>query len=111
MTDTADYYKDRVLNLLKFDSSEQKPMTSKRIQRQFNINDVEVRQTIRQLRLDCHPIGSGSKGFYYATKASELNASVADLKSRVAAIVDVIKKLEDAQERLLDDDGQRLLDF
>ena len=65
MTDTADYYKDRVLNLLKFDSSEQKPMTSKRIQRQFNINDVEVRQTIRQLRLDCYPIGSGPKGFYF----------------------------------------------
>ena len=111
MTDTADYYKDRVLNLLKFDSSELKPITSKRIQRQFNMNDVEVRQTIRQLRLDCHPAGSGSKGFYFATKGSELNASIADLKSRVSAIVDVIKKLEDARERLLDDNGQRLLDL
>ncbi|QDP66195.1 MAG: hypothetical protein Tp1111DCM1112741_25 [Prokaryotic dsDNA virus sp.] len=111
MTDTADYYKDRVLNLLKLDSSEEFPITSKRIQRQFNMNDVEVRQTIRQLRLDCHPVGSGPRGFYYARKGSELNASIADLKSRVAAIVDVIKKLEDAKERLLDDDGQRLLDL
>ena len=111
MAKDVEHLKDRVLNLLRFDSNELKPLKSKRIQYHFGMNDAEVRVTVRLLRLDCHPIASGSKGFFYATKANELVDSIKHLKSRVSAIIDVIKKLEDAQERLLDDNGQKLLDF
>ena len=69
MAKDVEHLKDRVLNLLRFDSNELKPLKSKRIQYHFGMNDAEVRETVRLLRLDCHPIASGSKGFFYATKA------------------------------------------
>tara|TARA_R110002012_G_scaffold16463_1_gene63549 strand:+ start:196 stop:531 length:336 start_codon:yes stop_codon:yes gene_type:complete len=111
MTD-SELFKERILMLLKLESSEQKPIRSKEMQYRWNISDITVRQAVGLLRDDCHPIASGPKGFFYATTAKQLNSTIKDLNGRLTVISKRCKKLQDAQERMMSgDDGQRLLDL
>ena len=111
MTD-AELFKERILMLLKLESSEQRPITSKVMQYRWNISDLTVRQAVGLLRDDCNPIASGPKGFYYAKSARQLDSTIKDLNGRLKVIAKRCKKLQEAQERMRSgDNGQRLLNL
>ena len=98
--DLAEQYKDRILNRLKIYSSQTKPLTSNELTSVYAISDVVVRQAIGKLRDDGEPIASGARGFFFAKNAEELEATIADYNSRIAAMSIRKNALKKTQERL-----------
>ena len=86
------------------------PVNSKRLQKQFDVNDATVRAMVHTLRTDGYPIGSGSKGFWYAREPHELDETRAHLQKRIASmrIIDAyLASAQDAMQRLpRDEKGQ-----
>ena len=102
--------KERVLNYLKFNSTFQKPIVSKKLQYLYNISDLTVRQAVGLLRDDGYPIASGAKGFYFAKSADELEGTIDNLQERIAVMSRRRSLLIQAQNKMREDDsGQRLL--
>ena len=98
--DLADHYKDRILYRLKLYSSQTNPTTSNELTTVYGISDVVVRQAIGKLRDDGEPIASGARGFFFAKNAKELEATIADYDSRIAAMSARKVTLKKTQERL-----------
>ena len=98
--DLADHYKDRILNRLKLYSSRANPTTSNELTSVYAISDVVVRQAVGKLRADGEPVASGARGFFYANNAEELEATIADYESRIAAMSARKVTLKKTQERL-----------
>ena len=98
--DLADIYKDRILNRLRLFSSCNSPITSNELTSIYAISDVVVRQAVGKLRDDGEPIASGARGFFFAKNAEELEATIADYNSRIAAMSVRKLALKKTQERL-----------
>ena len=98
--DLAGIYKDRILNRLRIFSCCNSPITSNELTSVYAISDVVVRQAIGKLRDDGEPIASGARGFFYAKNAEELEATIADYNSRIAAMSVRKLALKKTQERL-----------
>ena len=75
--------KDMVLNLLYTQCQGRKnAMKSGEITGITGIEDREIREIVRELRKEGHPIGSGAKGFWWITDSGELKQTINNLKSR-----------------------------
>lgn len=72
--------------LEKYHLGEKEPASSKKLEAVFHIKGSELRRIINNLRCQSHPICSNASGYFYAAKQEELNATVAQLTSRVRHI-------------------------
>lgn len=70
------------------------PIYSAELEAHFEITGSEVRDIIRSLRRDGHPIANSSKGYFYARTYTEIEPTILDLKSRSLSMLETIKKLE-----------------
>ena len=67
---------------------------------QMGASDVMVRRSIRELRNAGYPICVGDGGgYYYATERGDVQALRADLMSRVRAMLDTVKVLDEHIDR------------
>lgn len=69
------------------------PVLSKKIEIHFDIPGSEVRQIIKALRREGHPIASCAKGYFYATNAEELMPTVNHMKLRRDSINNTLRSL------------------
>ena len=75
------------------------PVKSKRIEQVLGLRGVEVRGIVNYLRKRGHPIGSSSKGYWYAQSKIELEDTINHLKQRRTAIDCVIRGLENSTHK------------
>ena len=62
------------------------PVSSKKLEAVFHLKGVEIRKLVNSLRCQGKPICSDYYGYYYAANQQELNATVAQLSSRINQI-------------------------
>lgn len=55
------------------------------------IPDREIREIIRELRKEGHPIGSGEKGYWWIVDSGELKKTMANLKSRAFDLLRTVR--------------------
>ena len=78
---------NQVLNHLQiFHKGRKKAVTSRTLEAVFNIKGSELRKIINEIRSSGHPVCSDNTGYYYAKNKKELNATIAQLSSRVQNI-------------------------
>jgi len=103
-------HKDRICSYLKMNSTAHKPIVSRKLQTLWDISDVTVRQAVALLRDEGEPIASGSKGYYFATTAGQLEDTINHLRERVIGISKRISSLTSTQNKMRhDSNGQGLL--
>lgn len=56
------------------------------LETRFEVTGKAIRDAVNALRCAGHPICSDENGYYYAVSQSEINATVAQLDSRIAKI-------------------------
>lgn len=72
--------------LERYHSGEMEPASSKKLEAIFHVKGSELRRIVNNLRSQSHPICSNASGYFYASKQQELNATVAQLTSRIKQI-------------------------
>lgn len=77
---------------------QQNAVTSKELERLFNIKGSTVRQLVNMLRCEGNPICSDSFGYYYAETELELKHSIGHLHSRAMNIIKARNGLIQSQE-------------
>ena len=89
------------------------PIYSMNIEAELNLPGAEVRAIVSHLRVNAIPpfIGSGSHGYFHATKAEELDSTVDQIEGRIVRLKRVAKGLKLAQSRLRCGDTQTNLEF
>ena len=76
------------------------PVKSPKIEKALGIKDTEVRAIVSLLRIKAYPIGSGSKGYYWATRSCELVSTRDHIQGRHRRLKAVDEGLERAQNNL-----------
>ena len=61
-------------------------VSSKTLEAVFHIKSVAVRKAVNSLRSNGIPVCSDENGYYYAVSQAEINATVAQLDSRIKKI-------------------------
>ena len=92
--------KTAIRNYLFSYSGHDSPLTSSKLQSIFHVGDVVVRQAIGLLRDDGEPIGSCSKGFFYAKTPDQLLGTLNDFRSRIGAVAMRLRALEGTYDRM-----------
>ncbi len=72
--------------LERYHLGEMEPASSKKLEAIFHVKGSELRRIINNLRSQSHPICSNANGYFYASKQEELNATIAQLTSRIRHI-------------------------
>lgn len=73
----------------------QRPRKSAELQRITGYSDVEIRQLIRELRLNGHPICSGQKGFWVWNGTDDSwEHTKNNIKSRAKQLMDLYRAME-----------------
>ena len=73
------------------------PVSSKTLETVFHVKGTEIRRLVNSLRCKGEPICSDLDGYYYADNQHEINATIAQLSSR-------IQKIAQARDGLLNRD-------
>ncbi len=103
-------HKDRICDYLKLNSTQNRPIKSRQMQRLWNIPDLAVRQAVGLLRDEGKPIASGPRGFYYAKSPEQLESTIDNLRERILVMERRRSKLISAQNKMRHDtNGQGLL--
>ena len=72
------------------------PVRSKIIEEALDLRGVEVRAMVNFLRKRGYPIGSSSKGYWYAQNMDEISDTIKHLYQRKTSIQSVISGLENS---------------
>lgn len=62
---------------------------------------VEIRQYVHTLRVSGHPICSNQNGYFYASQVSDVEMTMANLRSRVKSIQQAYDGLESSKWQML----------
>ena len=62
------------------------PVSSKTLETVFHVKGTEIRRLVNSLRCKGEPICSDLDGYYYADNQHEINATIAQLSSRIHKI-------------------------
>lgn len=62
------------------------PVSSKTLEAVFHVKGTEIRRMVNSLRSKGEPICSDLDGYYYADNQYEINATIAQLSSRIQKI-------------------------
>lgn len=63
-------------------------VSSKQLEAFFHVKGTEIRRMVNSLRCKGEPICSDYYGYYYAANQLEINATIAQLSSRIRSIAD-----------------------
>ena len=63
-------------------------VSSKQLEAFFHVKGTEIRRMVNSLRCKGEPICSDDYGYYYAANQLEINATIAQLSSRIRSIAD-----------------------
>jgi len=85
--------KEAVLNILRA-ASKDNPIRSKVIEKSLGINGIEVRNIIRALRREGHPIALCWHGYYWAVDYNEIKDTIKSLRRRAYSELETAAKLE-----------------
>lgn len=66
---------------------EENVVRSKSIEETFGIKGSDLRRMMNRLRRAAYPICSGANGYYYAAHRKDVEATVAQLNSRIAQMI------------------------
>lgn len=69
-------------------------VTSIEIEEHFNICGAEVRDIVRELRREGHPVAMSSKGYSYAKDYSEIKDTIENLRSRAHSLLKTASLME-----------------
>lgn len=72
--------------LERYHLGERDPASSKKLEAVFHVKGSELRRIINNLRSQSQPICSNATGYFYAANQEEINATVAQLNSRITHI-------------------------
>ena len=72
--------------LEKYHKGSNSPVSSKTLEAVFHLKGTEIRKLVNSLRCKGEPICSDYYGYYYAANQHELNATIAQLSSRINQI-------------------------
>lgn len=70
----------------------------------LNMHEKELRKLVNRLRREGVPIASGREGYYYASNAGEVYATIRSLRKMAAGLDAAICGLETALEQFVGDD-------
>ena len=79
-----------------FHAGERYAITSRELEKSFDITGVMLRRQINALRKSGVPIVSDGNGYYYAETEMELRRTIAHMKHRISGIGSAIQGLEKA---------------
>lgn len=91
---------DEVLAYLRRHSTYANPVYSPKIEAALDMKGPAVRACINHCRSQHEPIGSSSRGYWYARSADELRTTILHLEQRIRSIQPTIDGLEEAARRL-----------
>ena len=122
MHNLADYIPKRIMELIrqpKFKHSFivglkahpfDKPVKSPQIAVGMDIDSRIVRDVVRGFRLECFPVGSDTRGYYWCIKPEELEPTLEHLRARYKALGFLIARVKRTQMALRNGDlGQENL--
>ena len=72
--------------LERYHLGERESASSKKLEAVFDVKGSELRRIINNLRSQSQPICSNAPGYFYAANQEEINATVAQLSSRISHI-------------------------
>lgn len=111
-TDVTREFKRRAYRLAIYlkEAMERKVTNSKFFEHHFGVSGSEVRKMIRWLRFDGYPIGSTSKGYFYAHDLDRLDSTIKHMIDRARADVAVAMSLRETQaKRIIKAELQEML--
>ena len=73
--------------------TKENPVFSAELERAFGMTGAEVRNLIRELRREGHPIAN-DKGYYYAKSYEEFKPTLDDLEHRAESLFNTVKKFK-----------------
>lgn len=85
--------KDQLLVLLRL-ANINKPIYSNELEIKLETSGVEIRELIRELRREGHPIAACKQGYFYARDMSELKDTIEDLEGRETSLRITRKAME-----------------
>lgn len=72
--------------LAKYYRGADNPVSSKTLEAVFHVKGTEIRRMVNSLRSKGEPICSDDNGYFYADTQHEINATIAQLSSRIDKI-------------------------
>ena len=94
-------------HLKRYHLGEQNAVTSRELERTFELHGKELRDLINTLRRSGVPIASSGAGYFYAATEQEVRATIAHMTHRIGGIAAAIRGLTMALEQF-DTDQIRL---
>jgi len=88
----AEFKKEELLEKIKLNGINN-PVKSKKIEAYFNLKGSEIRQLIKLLRREGHPIASCAKGYFYALTVDELMPTINHMRLRRDSISNTVRSL------------------
>jgi hypothetical protein len=67
------------------------PVLSSTLESQYQASGPQVRDAIRELRREGHPLANSDNGYYYARLFSEIEPTLSDLESRALSMLSTVK--------------------
>ena len=90
-----------IVEILKADS----PIKSWQLERRLHISNADVCMLVHDARIEGHPIGSGSNGYFYCNEAEDLDSTIAQIQGRINSLVKIQIALAKTRSRLSGEQG------
>lgn len=71
------------------------PVYSSDLELQFNATGPQIRDAIRCLRRDGHPIANSPKGYFYAERFEDIEPTLNDLTGRALSMLETASKIKE----------------
>lgn len=85
--------------LKRYHLGEQNAVTSRELERAFELQGKELRDLINTLRRSSVPIASSGSGYFYAATEQEVRATIAHMTHRIGGIAAAIRGLNASLEQ------------
>ena len=72
--------------LKKYHYRQEGAVSSRELEAAFHVDGRKLRRAINRLRCEGHPICSSASGYFYATRQSEIKATIVQLTGRISKI-------------------------
>ncbi len=94
MNTSSQRLKEGLLAVLKLYTA-RNPVLSSVLEERFKAAGTQVRDAIRQLRREGHPIANCDNGYYYARSFSEIEPTLNDLSSRAVSMLNTVRLMKE----------------
>ena len=94
MNPASQKLKEGLLAVLKLYTA-RNPVLSSALEERFKAAGPQVRDVIRQLRREGHPIANCENGYYYARSFTEIEPTLNDLSSRAVSMLNTVRLMKE----------------